>query len=93
MKLLYVYQIFYCLIPLTIKISALLLYKRIFVNKEFLKWVNAVFYVLLAWGIASILVDIFNCTPIKAFWTGDGTCVDLKAWVSKYQNPFDRYYD
>ena len=32
--------------------------------------------------MASIFVSIFSCKPVEAFWTGDGTCVELRGVVS-----------
>ena len=82
LKLLYFYQVFYVLSPLTVKVSALLLYKRVFVTPKFTRFVNIMLYLMGAWGLASILVSIFNCTPLEAFWTKQGTCIVLKIWVS-----------
>ena len=80
--LLYWQQLLYVLAPLTIKVSALLLYKRIFVTSRFAKFINAMLCVLGVWGVAAFLVSVFNCTPVEAFWTQQGKCIALRSWVS-----------
>ena len=87
LKLLFFYQIFYVLAPLTVKISALFLYKRVFVTPGFIRFVNIMLFIMAAWGLASFFVSVFNCIPVQAFWTEEGTCIVLRVWVSDQKRP------
>lgn len=66
------------------KMSLLFFYLRIFPAKgvRMLLW-GTIFY-NLAWGIAFVLVAIFQCHPISFYWTkwdgtGSGSCLDTNA--------------
>jgi len=52
----------------TIKLSILLLYHRIFVSPRFTRalWATGIF--LVSWCFASAMVDIFQCVPVQALW-------------------------
>ncbi|KAB8239081.1 uncharacterized protein BDW43DRAFT_296432 [Aspergillus alliaceus] len=82
--LLYYFQIFYILAPPTVKLSLLLLYRRIFVNSRFLKVVYIMGAAVIVWAIVMTFLAIFNCSPISAFWTGRGKCIPLKAFAIGY---------
>ncbi|KAJ4390957.1 hypothetical protein N0V93_004556 [Gnomoniopsis smithogilvyi] len=67
-----------------LKMSLLFFYLRIFPAKgvRMLLW-GTIFY-NIAWGIAFVLVAIFQCQPISFYWTkwdgvGSGTCLDTNA--------------
>lgn len=36
------------------------------------------------WGITSTFISIFNCTPVSAFWTRKGSCLDFKKFGIGY---------
>ncbi|UKZ66655.1 uncharacterized protein TrAtP1_007826 [Trichoderma atroviride] len=79
LKWFYVAQIFYKLTIGLTKMSIVLLYLRIFVQR----WFRICCYVLLgivtAYAIASTLVSIFQCSPITGAWdkSSNPTCVSL----------------
>jgi hypothetical protein len=68
------------------KISFLCLYLRIFIQPIFRKICYGGIVFLVCWGLAYILVTIFQCIPVAAFWDHQitqKTCVDSKAqWLS-----------
>ena len=83
MQALYAYLIFYTFIILTIKNSILLLYHRVFVNPRFQWHVRFWIAFTLLFQISTLLVDIFNCTPINYFWdktVPHGHCVNIFAY-------------
>ncbi|KAF7514541.1 hypothetical protein G7054_g15224 [Neopestalotiopsis clavispora] len=61
-------QLFYGIGFTTIKLSILLLYRRIFVTRlvKVGSLILSVFVIL--WGIAFIIVCIFDCKPIHGYW-------------------------
>ncbi|KAI9851116.1 MAG: hypothetical protein M1838_004451 [Thelocarpon superellum] len=67
-KLLYVFQILYQATYPTIKISVLLLYERVFALPRFQLLVKCLIAIMFMWQIATVLVGIFWCTPVSAFW-------------------------
>lgn len=81
------FSIFYTAIPPTIKVSALLMYRRIFRADGFNKLVTAMLVIVTCWGISSVLISIFGCWPVAAFWTHKGKCLDEHAWVLAYGIP------
>lgn len=86
-KLFFWYQICYVMAPLFVKISALCLYKRVFIKPTFQRIVHVMLWVMAAWGVVSLLVSIFECWPVQAFWTKQGTCIENKAWVRRPSTP------
>ncbi|OGE50345.1 hypothetical protein PENARI_c017G11866 [Penicillium arizonense] len=65
------------------KVSLVLLYLRIFITKTFQRVGRGYLVVILAWTIASVLVTILQCIPIKASWDKkivDKKCVDKNSW-------------
>ncbi|KAI4254521.1 MAG: hypothetical protein LQ352_003055 [Teloschistes flavicans] len=64
---LFISQILYFLLLCTVKFSILAFYKRIFATT-----IKIPVYILaslvLAWGVAVIIVTIFQCTPVSGFW-------------------------
>lgn len=51
--------------------SILLLYRRLFasINRAFVISLRATMIYVTAWSVATVLVCIFQCTPISFFWT------------------------
>ncbi|KAJ6190021.1 hypothetical protein N7519_000042 [Penicillium mononematosum] len=80
-KLLVVYECVYVTTIAVIKVSILLMYCRIFPTREIRMASMVLGGVSIAWGIAIILVSIFQCTPIARAWDTHipGTCINLKA--------------
>jgi hypothetical protein len=65
------------------KVSLVLLYLRIFITKTFQRVGRGYLVVIIAWTIASVLVTILQCIPIKASWDKkivDKKCVDKNSW-------------
>ncbi|KAE8377588.1 hypothetical protein BDV26DRAFT_293061 [Aspergillus bertholletiae] len=84
LELLYYFQIFYILAPPTVKLSLLLLYRRIFVSSRFLIIVYVVGAAVSVWVTIMAFLAIFNCKPISAFWTGQGQCIPFKQFAIGY---------
>ncbi|KAI9751734.1 MAG: hypothetical protein M4579_005925 [Chaenotheca gracillima] len=68
LKMLYVYTIFYNFTILMIKNSILLLYHRIFITARFQLIVKLCIAFMLAYQVATLLVDIMTCLPIAGYW-------------------------
>jgi len=67
-----------------LKLTLLFFYIRVFPSKgvQRLLWGTIVFTIL--WGVAFIIVAIFQCQPIQYFWTKwdgmhEGTCLEINA--------------
>jgi hypothetical protein len=71
--------ILFCNASLTLtKVSIVLQYLRVFVGRiRYACWVALELIVL--YGIATIITSIFTCTPISAFWTNNGHCINKPA--------------
>ncbi|OAQ62524.1 hypothetical protein VFPFJ_11421 [Purpureocillium lilacinum] len=82
--LLYYFQICYVVAPPTVKLSLLFLYKRIFPSRRFHLVVHTMALLVAMWGITSTFISIFNCTPVSAFWTRKGSCLDFKKFGIGY---------
>ncbi|KAJ5513275.1 hypothetical protein N7463_002827 [Penicillium fimorum] len=83
-KLLYFFQIFYVLGPPSVKLALLFLYRRIFEHSSFLRIVDGMIVLISIWAIVMTFLAIFNCNPISAFWTTEGTCFDFKQFAIGY---------
>ena len=83
-ELLYFFQIFYVLAPPTVKLALLFLYRRIFEHSSFLRIVNGMIVLIFVWAIVMTFMAIFNCKPISAFWTTEGTCLNFKEFAIGY---------
>lgn len=68
LQLVYIDNIFYALTLPTIKLSILLMYKRIFRVKPFQYATIAVGLIVLGWMIGVIFAQIFTCTPVEGAW-------------------------
>lgn len=78
LQLLYADNILYTCCTASVKMSIVLLFRRIFVTRIF-KHITAVLLVILTmWWIAVLLTQIFSCTPVDASWipTKAETCVE-----------------
>jgi hypothetical protein len=64
----YLDQIFYKFTINLTKLSILTLYLRIFIQTWFVRTCWCCFAIVSAYAIASILVTVFQCTPINWFW-------------------------
>ena len=64
-------EIIYTLTLVCIKISILLLYTGIFPSKSFGLLAKLVGVFVMLWGIAVLMVAIFSCIPVDAFWNID----------------------
>ena len=84
MELLYVFQIFYILAPATVKLSLLLLYKRIFISPKCTRLFNACAIFIIVWATIMTFLGIFNCTPVRGFWTGEGWCFKFRSFAIGY---------
>ncbi|GIJ88086.1 hypothetical protein Asppvi_007002 [Aspergillus pseudoviridinutans] len=86
LKWFYGAQIVYKVVITVNKISFLCLYLRIFIQPVFRRVCYGGIAFLSAWGLAYILVTIFQCTPVAAFWDktiAKKSCVNSKAqWLS-----------
>ncbi|KAK1833848.1 hypothetical protein QBC39DRAFT_345368 [Podospora conica] len=66
-----------------IKITFLLQYYRIFTTPGMRRVVTGALAFVSLWSISQLLVTIFTCTPIEAFWSPEkgGTCIpNLPFW-------------
>ncbi|KAG9235072.1 putative integral membrane protein [Amylocarpus encephaloides] len=68
-KSLMAYEIIYFATLACTKVSILFLYRRLFPTRTFRIASNLVGALVLAWLFATILVSIFSCSPVSAFWT------------------------
>lgn len=74
----------YALTVTSVKLSLLLLYRRIFSTPAFKAWTSVIGAICVAWFIAATLVDIFQCRPINAAFQAEllstGHCIDLQSF-------------
>lgn len=68
LKLFFCVQIFYAWVGPAIKISFLLLYRRIFVVKWFMRITLVVATLVIIWCISVTLTVIFECRPVGSYW-------------------------
>ncbi|KAJ5090881.1 hypothetical protein N7532_009565 [Penicillium argentinense] len=83
-ELLYFFQIIYVLGPPSVKLSLLFLYRRIFEHSRFLLLVYGMMGLIMVWAIIMTFLSIFNCRPISAFWTMEGTCFNFRQFAVGY---------
>lgn len=80
-KLFFISQAFYKLTMNMTKMSILMLYLRIFIQR----WFRIICYVLLcviaSYMVAAFFASIFQCTPVARAWnkTIPGSCIDITA--------------
>ncbi|KAK7442888.1 hypothetical protein Landi51_09436 [Colletotrichum acutatum] len=77
MRTFYVTIVFYNAALAGIKMTFLFQYYRVLAVQKMKKVFIAAMVIVGAWSISQILVEIFICTPIPAFWdkTIDGKCI------------------
>ena len=67
-----------------VKISILLMYRRIFDTAAFKRATWIVGTACVAWGIAAVFCLIFQCQPFSGLWNPEDTftdkCIDLQAY-------------
>lgn len=63
------YEIIYFVSLAATKMSILLFYTRLFPTREFKLAAKVIACIVTAWLIATILVSVFSCSPVRAFWT------------------------
>jgi hypothetical protein len=65
-----------------VKISILLLYRRVFDVRKCRVATVLLLVICVAWGIAAIIALIFQCHPIAGMWNPSDTnrCINLKAY-------------
>lgn len=66
------------------KLALLFLYRRIFEHTRFLLMINGMIAFVAVWVTLMTFLAIFNCNPISAFWTQEGTCLDFKEFAIGY---------
>ncbi|KAF2232021.1 hypothetical protein EV356DRAFT_535020 [Viridothelium virens] len=78
LKIFYVNQILYKISTSLTKLSILALYLRIFPNPSFAKATWVTIFIVGGYGIATTLVSILSCTPIRKAWdkSVSGSCVN-----------------
>ena len=84
-KYVYADNILYTLTLPTIKLSILLMYRRIFSRvKIFQYFTFAVGFLLLGWLIGVLLAQIFTCVPVNGAWDiivqASAKCIDTTAF-------------
>lgn len=57
----------------TIKLFILLFYERVFINPKFKLATRSVGVFCIAWWIAVVILQIFECRPVEGFWNGSPT--------------------
>ncbi|KAI9872486.1 MAG: hypothetical protein M1830_001567, partial [Pleopsidium flavum] len=85
LKVIYFLSITYGFVHFFIKMSILLLYRRIFttVSRVFVISLYTMMIYVTAWFITTLFLCIFQCTPIQFFWMQvlpeppQGYCIDL----------------
>lgn len=71
------YEIVYFATLAATKLSILTFYTRLFPTRPFKLAARIMIAVVIAWFIATTLVSIFSCNPVRAFWTHEpgSTCI------------------
>ncbi|KAM6513579.1 hypothetical protein FALCPG4_015970 [Fusarium falciforme] len=84
MRLCYILGTLYFAQTVLVKLAIIGFYIRIFPMRETRRLLWGTFIFTSAWGLASVLVGIFPCTPISYFWNQwdglhKGKCMDINA--------------
>ena len=79
LQTIYAFEMIYTLTIMTIKLSILFFYHRIFVNPRFQLIVKCLFAFVCLWGFLMVLIVIAQCIPVEHFWhpKTPGRCVNL----------------
>ncbi|ORY72149.1 uncharacterized protein BCR38DRAFT_383396 [Pseudomassariella vexata] len=80
-KLLLAFECIYVTSITLVKLSLLVMYKRIFPGRTFRLASIALGSVIIGWWISIVAVSVFQCKPISKAWLPsiEGTCINLKA--------------
>ncbi|KAL8710589.1 MAG: hypothetical protein Q9220_004813 [cf. Caloplaca sp. 1 TL-2023] len=81
LKTFFAFEILYTCTITSAKLSILLFYRRIFETPLFRRLTTAVGILVLAWFAAVILVSVFSCKPVNAYWDKsilDAKCIDSR---------------
>lgn len=72
-------ELLYVAAILSVKLSILALYRRIFQDSRFRPWLYATGLIVIAYSIASFFTFLLQCVPLDKGWdpTVKGTCLDL----------------
>ena len=73
----FAYTFVYATTLMTVKVSILLFYRRLFITAKFKLATNIVAVIVVLWWIAVLLAQIFQCRPIQGIWdsTIKASCV------------------
>ncbi|RAK76914.1 uncharacterized protein BO72DRAFT_496822 [Aspergillus fijiensis CBS 313.89] len=82
LKCMYAYQMIYTATILSVKLSILTYYVRIFQIRPFRIAVYVVGSLVVAWAVIVWFISIFSCRPLNGFWDKSvpATCVSSKAF-------------
>lgn len=85
-RLLYAINLIYVPTPATIKLSILLLYRRIFTGKLFTQINYSLGAILIIWCVVMEILGIINCLPINAYWdpSVNGKCLSFRDYSIGY---------
>lgn len=78
-QLFFISQAFYKLTMNLTKMSILLLYLRIFIQKWFRIICHVLLVIITSYMVAAFLASVFQCTPVPRAWdkTIAGKCIDI----------------
>ncbi|KAJ5891764.1 uncharacterized protein N7473_007992 [Penicillium subrubescens] len=79
LKLFFVSQAFYKLTMNTTKMSILMLYLRIFIQRWFRITCHTLLVIIASYMVAAFFASVFQCTPVPRAWdkTIAGSCIDI----------------
>ncbi|MCJ1261267.1 hypothetical protein MMC22_001131 [Lobaria immixta] len=82
LKITFASEVIYSITFPVIKISILLLYRSLFPGRGFATITNAIGLMVIAWGVALLLVSIFSCRPVNGFWdiTIPSVCINTRSF-------------
>ena len=76
----------YALTITIVKVSILLLYRRVFDTHRFRTMTVVLAGICVSWGIVAILCTIFQCHPVSGMWKPEYSftshCIDIKAYYT-----------
>ena len=85
LKFFWVAQTPYKIVVCLNKVSAILLYMRIFISRHFRWLCCGALAIVVGSGIATVFATIFQCVPLQRSWDKnvEGTCIDSsKFWLA-----------
>ncbi|KAJ5218688.1 uncharacterized protein N7498_000787 [Penicillium cinerascens] len=89
LKTLFTGSILYTCCIASVKLSILMLYRRIFPTKQMKIGVNIVSMIVILWAACGILTGCFTCIPTEKLWYPElpGGCMDLSKFYYGLQVP------